>query len=123
MATRIAFSGCGVNGESSSNVASLASPLSYAPTTLEPEVWISVLPVPFSPVEQRVHRERIVGIRRVDHRVDALRRLDERRIGIDVARERLNAALLQRGRGVGGARQPEHRRGRSSSLVETDPPI
>ena len=49
IATRIAFSGSGVNGVSSSNVSSDASPLSYVPTTLDPEVWISVFPLPFSP--------------------------------------------------------------------------
>src|ERR1044072_3930261 len=50
IATRIAFSGCGLNGVSSSKVSSLASPLSYLPITLEPEVWINVLPVPRNPV-------------------------------------------------------------------------
>ena len=60
------------------------------------------------PIEQRVHDERIVRICRVDHGIDALCDLDERRVGVELARERLDPALLQRRRSIVRSREPDH---------------
>src|SRR2546423_13727631 len=54
-----------------------------------------------------MHDKWIIRVRRVDDRIDALCDLDKWRIGVKIAAQRLDVALLQPGRRLVRARKPD----------------